>query len=63
MKKQRSRLGRVICPCCGREIAAYAPSGGDGSALRIKQHKLYQTQQDCDGGGMVIDLKESKRND
>lgn len=34
---------RVICPVCSRTVAAYVPSGGDGTALRPYKHS--RTQQ------------------
>lgn len=30
----------AICPKCNREIVAYVPRGGDGSAVRLYRHRL-----------------------
>jgi hypothetical protein len=29
---------RMKCPNCGREVGTYIPSGGDGSAVRLRRH-------------------------
>lgn len=29
---------RITCPECGRTVAGYVPSGGDGTALRPRRH-------------------------
>ena len=36
--RMRREFERVICPGCGRVIAAYIPQFGDGSGLRTVKH-------------------------
>lgn len=48
---------RVICPRCGRDVAARCPVGGDGSALRLVQHNANGLGQ-CSGSHRVYDWSE-----
>ncbi len=66
MKKQRTRMMRVTCPECNRNVAAYIPKGGDGSALRIRRHKRQSRGVAvgpllfvCDGSYFVVDVSEA----
>lgn len=31
---------RQSCPACGRRVSCYVPSGGDGSLVRTRKHKV-----------------------
>ena len=35
----RREYERVMCPFCGRKVAAYVPHRGDGSDVKIVPHK------------------------
>jgi hypothetical protein len=35
----KTQLERVICPMCGKNVAARVPAGGDGTGLRPVMHK------------------------
>ena len=41
-------MERVVCPVCGREVAAYVPKGGDGTGLRPRKHRD-DDGRDCEG--------------
>lgn len=52
------RMERVECPECGKEVAAYVPAGGDGSALRPRAH-VSDTGLKCSGKHHLVDARET----
>lgn len=48
------RSERRVCQWCGREVSAYIPKGGDGSAIRIRKHKG-RDGQECGGSYRMVE--------
>lgn len=54
--KTRKRMERVVCPECGKTVAARVPRGGDGTALRPVPHNGPDTEPDhvCAGHWQLV---------
>lgn len=48
MNARHHRAERLPCERCNRIVATFIPSGGDGSALRVRRHNT-PSGEPCDG--------------